>query len=124
VLHSQSRSYSPFGIVLVCPRGTEQRNDSVTHYFVNDAPKGRDVTGELLKTTVNEPFHPFRVSMFSQRGEANDVGEQHRDHPPLVTVDLGGSTLGAESCAGGNVSPAASARHWYPIIDSPSLTRC
>jgi hypothetical protein len=82
-LHRERRSDRPVGVVLVSDRCPEQRDDRVPEHLVDDTAVVLDVGDEPSERGVDEPLDLLGVTMLGERGEADQVGEQHGDHASL-----------------------------------------
>ncbi len=102
----------PLGVVFMGDRGSEQRQDGVPDDLVDPATELLDVGDQSLEAPVDDAFHVLGVAMFRHGGEADDVGEQDGDHPPLVAAQpqVGAATR-AESSTFRDVRAADGAGH-------------
>ena len=77
-LHSQRRPHRAFGVVLVGDRRAEQGEDAVAEDLVDPPAERRDVVDEQLEARVDQPLDGFGIAVLGQRGEPDEIGEQHR----------------------------------------------
>ena len=104
--------HRPLGVVLMGGRGTEQRQDGVPHDLVDPAAELLDDGHQPLEAPVDDALDLLGVAVFGQGGEADDVGEQDGDHPPLVAAQLQvGTAARAEPSALGHIRAADRAGH-------------
>ena len=84
LLHPQRRPHGPLGVVLVAHRRAEQGDDGVADDLVDAAAERVDVVDEALEAPVDDALHLLGITALGQRGEADEVGEQHRGDAALV----------------------------------------
>jgi hypothetical protein len=65
-------------------RSAEQGDDGVSHDLVHSPAESRDVGGQSLEAAIHEVLDLLRVHRLAQGGEADEIGEDHGDDPPLV----------------------------------------
>ena len=98
-LHLERGAHGPLGVVLVGDRGAEQGDDRVADDLVDLAAEGVDVGRQPREAAVDEVLDVLGVAPLGQRGEADEVGEQHGDDPAFVGVAVGARVQ--RVCAGG-----------------------
>ena len=104
--------HRPLGIVLMGDRGAEQRQDGVPDDLVDPATELLDVGHQPLEAPVDDALHLLGIAVLRQGGEADDVGEQDGDHPPLIAAQPQvGAAARAEPSAFGHVRAADRAGH-------------
>ena len=84
LLHPQRGPHRPLGVVLVGDGRAEQGHDGVADDLVDPPAEGHDVGDEPLEAPVDQVLHLLRVERLGHRREADQVGEQHADDPPLL----------------------------------------
>ena len=84
LLHLQPGAHRPLGIVLVGHRCAEQGEDPVTEQLVDPTAVLGDVVDQPGEAALDEPLGLLRVHELGERGEPDEIGEQHRDDAPLL----------------------------------------
>ena len=84
LMELQRRPDRAIGVVLVGDRCAEQRQDRIAEDLVDGAAERLDVDDQSLERGVDQSLEPLRIEVLRQAGIADDVGEQHRDDPPLL----------------------------------------
>ena len=97
-----------------------KRHDRVAEHLVDHTAVGLDVGDQQREGGVDEALHLLGVAPLGDRGEADDVREQHGDDAPLLVGDrLGNGHAARAACRSSGRSerlrgPAAS------TLDTPS----
>ena len=68
-----------FRIVFVRGRRTEQREQRIADELVDEAAKILHRRRQLLEQFVLQRLHDLRIKLLAHRGEAAEVGKQHRN---------------------------------------------
>ena len=128
LLHPQPGPHGAFGVVLVRHRGAEQGEDPVAEQLVDPAAVLGDVVDEAGEAAIDQALGLLGVHVLGERGEPDEVGEQHGDDAPLLvgqhaervptrrteprSLRDGGSTRGAlhQSVSVRQISPRADAQ--------------
>ncbi len=111
-LHLEGGPHGPLGVVLVGQRCAEQRHHGVADDLVDPATVGGDVVGQQVEASVDEVLDLLGIGRLGQRGEADQVAEDHGDDPALVRCRVQGvSARGTEPGALGHRRRARRARH-------------
>ena len=123
LVHPERGADCPLGVVLVSDGRTEEGDDLVTHDLVEAAAERRHVGHEPLEAVVHEPLDLLGIGDGRHAGEADEVGHQDRDEPPLVgSRDKPVPALRAEPGAFGYRRPASRAIHEATLpAPTPSL---
>jgi hypothetical protein len=94
---------------------TEQHEHAVAEDLVHAATELDDHLDQALEARVDEALHLLGVHVLGERGETDQVREQHRDDPPLFRLGLHRRHLvtarRAESSARGDVGSAGCTQH-------------
>jgi hypothetical protein len=69
----------PLGVVLVRDRRPKHRHDRVADELLHRAAVALEHRSEVAVIRLKKPSHLLRVHSLRARGEADEVGEQHRD---------------------------------------------
>ncbi len=83
-LHPERGPHSPFGVVLVGHRRSEQGDDRIAHDLVHPPTEADDIVDQPFEGAVDEVFDLLVIELLGQPGEPDQVGEQHADHPALL----------------------------------------
>ena len=81
-LDLQARENRSLGIVFVCARSAEQREDAVSGQVLDGSPVPFDDLTEVADRAADDLDDVFRVELRSQSGRSRHVGEQGRDGAP------------------------------------------
>ena len=112
LLHPQGGPDGPLGVVLVGDRRAEQGDDGVADDLVDPAAEGIDVGDEPLEAAVDQVLDLLRVHRLGQRGVPDEVREEDRHDPTLVSPQAQVlSALRAEASACRHVRTTAGAGH-------------
>ena len=71
------------GVVLVRDRRAEEREDAVTGELRERAAEALDLLAHQPHDVVEEELGPLGAELLRDGRRAGDVGDEHRDHPPL-----------------------------------------
>ena len=108
----ERRPDRPLRVVLVCDRGPPHRHHRVADELFHGSPVERDQALAGLEVAREEAARVFGVPPLGCRSEADEVGEQDRDEPPLRDGRLGRLRLPSRGSRCGHVaelSPAVAA---------------
>ena len=86
LLHPQRGAHRALGVVLVGDRRAEQRQDPVAEDLVDPPAERRDVVDQQLEARVDQSLHLLGIAVLGQRGEPDEVGEQHGDDAPFLAL--------------------------------------
>jgi hypothetical protein len=124
-LHAQAGADRPLGVVLVGDRRAEERQQPVADHLVDATAEVGDVGGQPFEASVDEVLDLLGVPVLGQGREADEIGEQHGEDPPLVaSLDEGLAAAGTEAGFGrGQGAACTAARHRGHVRIVPRLTR-
>ena len=101
----QRRAHRALGIVLVGRRGTEERQDAVAGEVLDRAAERLHGADHARHGVAHDDLELFRVHVFAERGRADQVGEDRRDHSPFFTHLAGVVERSPWAYSAGPVSP-------------------
>jgi hypothetical protein len=84
VADRKRRTHCALRIVFVCDRGAEQRHHGIADELLHGASETFELHTEACVVRGEERAHVLRVELLGARGEADQVGEEHRDDLPLL----------------------------------------
>ena len=76
-MHAKAGAHRAFGVVLVRHRRTEQGQNAIAQQLVDSTAECGHIVDQPLEGTVDEPLDLLGVAVLGQRGEADDISEQH-----------------------------------------------
>ena len=79
----ERRAHGALGVVLLRHRRAPHGHHRVADELLDDAAVATDDVGGDLEVPRQEVAHLFGVAVFRERREADEVGEEHGDEPPL-----------------------------------------
>ena len=110
-LHAERGAQRTLGVVLVCRRRAEQREDRVADDLVDGASECGHVGHEPLEALVDEVLDLFGIGGLAHRGEPDQIGEQHRDDTSFLGLHQQLAAARAEACALRDLGGARRTRH-------------
>ena len=123
--HQERGAQAALGIVLVRDRGTEHGHHRIAHELLDEALVALDRRGHLAEEVGLDRAHVLGVEPLAERGEPDQVGEEHGDRAAIAFRRGGlrgrrrwrcaggqpGSALWTEREVGGRFEAAAATRH-------------
>jgi hypothetical protein len=83
VEHPQRRLQRPLCVILLCARGTEDRDDRIADELLDRAAAERDLSFHRVVKTLQEISRVLGIEFVAERGGADEIGEQDRRQLPL-----------------------------------------
>ena len=91
------------GVVLARDRRAEERHHGVADELLDRAAETLELAAQALPVRSEHRADVLRIELLRARGEADEVGEEHRHDLALLAARLGG----AERGAAGEAEPGA-----------------
>ena len=88
----ERRAHRPLGVVLVRDRRAPDRHHRVADELLDRAAVALDQRAARVEVAREQLAHLLGVAALGQRREADEVGEEHRDEPPLGRRRVAGAS--------------------------------
>ena len=124
VLHRHGCADSAFGIVSVRDRCAEQRHDLVADHPGDGSAVIGDDQAEHRQAAVNDRVNVLRITVLSERREADQISEQHRRVAALRLPNVRSdrrTACGAGFCTEDVGGSAVRTDHGVPPVPRPSV---
>jgi hypothetical protein len=103
-VRGQGRPDSPLGVVLVCRRDPEHRENRIADELLSRPTEAHDLgVQELEELALNAP-DVLGIELLAESRRAGQVGEEHGDDAPLLPLGerlRSRAAIRAEACVGG-----------------------